>query len=195
MCFFVGGLRRSEQLYNSLVSQTSASMMTVSVASLLIPAAFHATFQSADLDETTTLKISRASSIILLLVYFSYLFFQLKTHSYLYDETQTADGDSSEEPEVAEITPLVAVCLLLASTGVVAVCAEFLVSSIDEMVASSGVSTTFIGLIVLPIVGNAAEHVTAVTVAYKNKMDLAIGVAVGSSMVSSPSFYRTPCAT
>ena len=51
------------------------------------------------------------------------------------------------------------------------------------MVASSGVSTTFIGLIVLPIVGNAAEHVTAVTVAYKNKMDLAIGVAVGSSMV------------
>jgi Ca2+:H+ antiporter len=72
MCFFVGGLRRSEQLYNSLVAQTSASMMTVSVASLLIPAAFHATFPAADLDEESTLKISRGSSIILLLVYFSY---------------------------------------------------------------------------------------------------------------------------
>ena len=84
---------------------------------------------------------------------------------------------------MAEITPFVAILLLLASTAVVAVCAEFLVSSIDQMVASSGVSTTFIGLIVLPIVGNAAEHVTAVTVAYKNKMDLAVGVAVGSSMV------------
>jgi Ca2+:H+ antiporter len=59
--------------------------------------------------------------------------------------------------EIAEITPFFAIALLLASTAVVAVCAEFLVSSIDEMVASSGVSLTFIGLIVLPIVGNAAE--------------------------------------
>jgi len=166
MCFFVGGIRRSEQLYNSLVAQTSASMMTVSVASLLIPAAFHATFPGADLDQINTLKISRASSIILLLVYFSYspflcwvwcryLFFQLKTHAYLYDDSAT--DTESEEQEVAEITPLIAIILLLASTAVVAVCAEFLVSAIDAMVASSGVSTTFIGLIVLPIVGNAAE--------------------------------------
>lgn len=73
MCFFVGGVKRKEQLYNSLVAQTSASMMTVSVASLLIPAAFHATFPGEDLDEQNTLKISRASSIILLLVYFSYI--------------------------------------------------------------------------------------------------------------------------
>ena len=72
MCFFVGGMRRPEQLYNSLVAQTSASMMTVSVASLLIPAAFHATFTGEDLEEKNTLKISRASSILLLLVYFSY---------------------------------------------------------------------------------------------------------------------------
>jgi calcium/proton exchanger cax len=89
-----------------------------------------------------------------------YLFFQLKTHSYLYDDTQsTIDGpDSDSEPdEIAEITPLWAVGLLLASTAVVAVCAEFLVSSIDEMVKTSGVSQAFIGLIVLPIVGNAAE--------------------------------------
>jgi Ca2+:H+ antiporter len=94
-----------------------------------------------------------------------YLFFQLKTHAYLYDDNQstttsdtTYDTDSTSEPEeIAEITPLWAVGLLLASTAVVAVCAEFLVSSIDEMVKTSGVSQTFIGLIVLPIVGNAAE--------------------------------------
>jgi Ca2+:H+ antiporter len=84
------------------------------------------------------------------------LFFQLKTHAHLYDPP-SSDTDSEEPEEVAEITPLVAVVLLLGSTGIVAICAEFLVSSIDEMVASSGVSTTFIGLIVLPIVGNAAE--------------------------------------
>jgi len=67
-------------------------------------------------------------------------------------------------------------------TVMVAVCAEYLVGSIDEIVASSGISKTFIGLILIPIVGNAAEHVTAVVVAMKNKMDLAIGVAIGSSM-------------
>ena len=71
---------------------------------------------------------------------------------------------------------------LIVSTVLVAICAEFLVDSIDGMVQGSGMSETFVGLILLPIVGNAAEHVTAVTVAIKDKMDLAIGVAVGSSM-------------
>ena len=75
-----------------------------------------------------------------------------------------------------------AIILLLVSTALVAVCAEFLVTSINYLVNNTSVSEAFIGLIILPIVGNAAEHVTAVTVASKNKMDLAIGVAVGSSI-------------
>lgn len=75
-----------------------------------------------------------------------------------------------------------AVMLLLISTGLVAFCAELLVDAIPGMIANTTVSQTFIGLIILPIVGNAAEHVTAVTVATKNKMDLAIGVAIGSSI-------------
>ena len=75
-----------------------------------------------------------------------------------------------------------AVVLLLVSTALVAVCAEFMVDSISGLVATSKVGEIFIGLIVLPIVGNAAEHVTAITVAMKNKMDLAIGVAIGSSI-------------
>lgn len=75
-----------------------------------------------------------------------------------------------------------AVVMLLLSTGLVAVCAEFLVDAIPEMISSSPVSEAFIGLIILPIVGNAAEHVTAVSVATKNKMDLSIGVSVGSSI-------------
>ncbi|KAK4943477.1 hypothetical protein LTR10_016968 [Elasticomyces elasticus] len=75
-----------------------------------------------------------------------------------------------------------AIILLLVTTGLVAICAEFLVGSIDYLIATSGVSQEFIGLIILPIVGNAAEHVTAVTVAAKNKMDLAINIALGSSI-------------
>lgn len=85
----------------------------------------------------------------------------------------------SQEPEMSRTT---AVIMLLLSTGLVAVCAEFLVDAIPQMIKSSSVSEAFIGLIILPIVGNAAEHVTAVSVATKNKMDLSIGVSVGSSI-------------
>jgi Ca2+:H+ antiporter len=87
------------------------------------------------------------------------------------------------EDEKPIMSRTAAVMMLLISTALVAVCAEFMVDAIPAMIADSpNVSEAFIGLIVLPIVGNAAEHVTAVTVATKNKMDLAIGVAVGSSI-------------
>ncbi|KAI9726663.1 MAG: hypothetical protein M1834_008976 [Cirrosporium novae-zelandiae] len=92
--------------------------------------------------------------------------------------------EDDEDPKMADkqMSRTAAIMLLLISTGLVAVCAEFLVDSIDSLVAESHISEAFIGLIILPIVGNAAEHVTSVTVASKNKMDLAIGVAVGSSI-------------
>lgn len=92
--------------------------------------------------------------------------------------TDSIDVEKGKE----NISRTTAVVLLLMSTGLVAICAEFLVGSINYLVDNSGVSEAFVGLIILPIVGNAAEHVTAVTVASKNKMDLAIGVAVGSSI-------------
>ncbi|KAK5945644.1 hypothetical protein PMZ80_002849 [Knufia obscura] len=85
------------------------------------------------------------------------------------------------DPEI-HLSTTSAIVMLLISTGLVALCAEFLVGSIDHLVTTSGVGQAFIGLIILPIVGNAAEHVTAVTVAYKNKMDLAINIALGSSI-------------
>ena len=93
----------------------------------------------------------------------------------------TADEPPPLHPQ-ADMSRTAAVVMLLVSTGLVAVCAEFLVDAIPEMINSSPVSQAFIGLIILPIVSNAAEHVTAVSVAAKNKMDLAIGVSVGSSI-------------
>ena len=95
--------------------------------------------------------------------------------------TNTLDSDDSKAQK-KHMSRAAAIILLLVSTGLVAVCAEFLVASIDYLVDNTSVSEAFVGLIILPIVGNAAEHVTAVTVASKNKMDLAIGVAVGSSI-------------
>ncbi|KAL2832535.1 Sodium/calcium exchanger protein-domain-containing protein [Aspergillus cavernicola] len=91
----------------------------------------------------------------------------------------SAPQQQEQEPTMSRTAAIV---MLLLSTGLVAVCAEFLVDAIPAMVERSSVSEAFIGLIILPIVGNAAEHVTAVTVATKNKMDLSIGVSVGSSI-------------
>ncbi|KAL8700667.1 MAG: hypothetical protein Q9201_005322 [Fulgogasparrea decipioides] len=90
----------------------------------------------------------------------------------------TESGPPSEPP----MSKTASVVLLLGSTALVALCAEFMVDSINELVVNTPLSETFVGLIILPIVGNAAEHVTAITVAAKNKMDLVIGVAVGSSI-------------
>ncbi|GME63334.1 Sodium/calcium exchanger membrane region [Neofusicoccum parvum] len=90
--------------------------------------------------------------------------------------------EPTEEVEKHEMSRTSAIVMLLISTGLVAVCADFMSDSIEPLVETTGISQAFIGLIILPIVGNAAEHVTAVTVAAKNKMDLAIGVAVGSSI-------------
>ena len=90
------------------------------------------------------------------------------------------DGEADDEDE-PQLTFLCSLTLLILVTLAVAVCSEFLVDSIDELTRSWGVNESFVGIILLPIVGNAAEHATAVTVAMKDKMDLAIGVAIGSS--------------
>jgi Ca2+:H+ antiporter len=108
-----------------------------------------------------------------------YLVFQLKTHARLFDGESLDDEEDQEEPQMS---PWAAAVILVVVTIAVAICAEYLVDSIESVVKTMHVSKTFIGLILLPIVGNAAEHVTAIVVALKDKMDLAIGVAIGSSM-------------
>ncbi|KAI6349197.1 hypothetical protein MCOR25_010703 [Pyricularia grisea] len=375
MCFLLGGLRFREQVYNATATQTMACLLSLSVISLVLPTAFHVSFQDNALAKKRDVIISRITSIVLLVVYLLYLVFQLKTHSYLYkslpqemideesqpgpvaaflhedsssdsssdcscslkgEHSQVAskcravmrslgkgrfspntsysgvnllhtcalaahggpvchscprpppvpsiddDGDlgsgirpsirpstpqrrlpslhvygpsfsddselptrstsamgTTPAPESAptkltktsflgsigrSLTPTIlkeqppsvatgsvesanprhrprsllpandppeellstkaALILLIASTGLVAYCAELMVSSMSSMLATSPpiIGEAFIGLIVLPVVGNAAEHVTAITVALKNKMDLAIAVAVGSSI-------------
>lgn len=98
------------------------------------------------------------------------------------DPSHPSSGAANINKLEKHMSRTTAILLLFISTGLVAVCAEFLVDSINYLVDNTSLSEAFVGLIILPIVGNAAEHVTAVTVASKNKMDLAIGVAVGSSI-------------
>lgn len=180
-CFLAGGIKYKEQSFNSTVASTMSSLMTVATASLIIPATLYAVMSNKDsgTQEDNIMVLSRGTSIILLFIYVSYLFFQLKTHADLFDDAEAQDG---EEEGATLLGPWSAGAVLVVITILVALCAEYLVGSIDAIVEQAHISKTFIGLILIPIVGNAAEHVTAVIVAYKNKMDLAIGVAIGSSL-------------
>ncbi|KAG5517918.1 hypothetical protein PMAC_000373 [Pneumocystis sp. 'macacae'] len=175
ICFIAGGLYYREQKFNMTLAQTMSSLMAVATSSLLIPAAFRLSLPGTDETNKSIVILSRGTSIFLLIIYFLYLIFQLKTHTEFYD---TVIEDSHKE----SIPPIISGILLILVTILVSICAEYLIDSIDLFVASYNVNKTFIGLILIPIVGNAAEHVTAVIVSIKNKMDLAIGVALGSSM-------------
>lgn len=187
-CFFVGGLRFSEQSFNSTVASTMSSLMAVASASLIIPATLYAALsQSSQNAQANILVLSHGTSVILLVLYVMYLYFQLRSHAQLFEETNGSDMEASgtaeeEEEEERLLNPWAATVALVIVTVLVAVCADYLVGSIDSIVQKTGMSKTFIGLVLIPIVGNAAEHVTAVVVAYKDKMDLAIGVAIGSSL-------------
>jgi Ca2+:H+ antiporter len=180
-CFLAGGIKYKEQSFNSTVASTMSSLMTVATASLIIPATLYAVMANKDnqTQEDNIMVLSRGTAIILLFIYVSYLYFQLKSHADLFDDAEAQDG---EEEGATLLGPWAAGAVLVVITVGVAICAEYLVDSIDAIVEEAHISKTFIGLILIPIVGNAAEHVTAVIVAYKNKMDLAIGVAIGSSL-------------
>ncbi|CDM26493.1 Vacuolar calcium ion transporter [Penicillium roqueforti FM164] len=203
-CFFVGGLRYREQSFNTTVASTMSSLMAVASASLIIPATLYAAIsgnsianpdgagENSDPDnaaQKNILILSHGTSIILLIIYVMYLYFQLGSHSDLFEETNGSDteniaGAEEEEHEEEEriLSPWAAGVVLVIVTLLVSICADYLVDAIDPLVKTTGMSKTFIGLVLIPIVGNAAEHVTAVVVAWKDKMDLAIGVAIGSSL-------------
>ncbi|KAF2110581.1 Sodium/calcium exchanger protein-domain-containing protein [Lophiotrema nucula] len=180
-CFLAGGIRQQERSFNETVASTMSSLMAVASASLIIPATLYASLRkSAEETDKNILLLSHGTAIILLILYLLYLYFQLYSHHDLFDVENQGGDDEEENGKV--LSPIAAGVALVLVTLLVAVCAEYLVDSIDSIVETAHISKTFIGLVLLPIVGNAAEHVTAVIVAYKGKMDLAIGVAIGSSL-------------
>ncbi|NER07903.1 MAG: calcium/proton exchanger, partial [Okeania sp. SIO3C4] len=141
------------------------------------------------ISENTMQNLSGAVAVVLIAVYILTLLFSMKTHSYLYEvgvaENESEDSDSnSESEEHSEHKPnlLLWISVLLVATLAVAFESELLVDSLEEATATLGLTTLFTGVILVPIIGNAAEHATAVTVAMKNKMDLSVSVAVGSSL-------------
>jgi Ca2+:H+ antiporter len=129
--------------------------------------------------DTTVLELSRACCFIMLLAYVAYLFFQLKTHRQLFEPQEVEGGDGEEEEAVLGFGS--ALFWLILMTVVIAVLSEYVVGTIEPTSKSWGLSVSFISIILLPIVGNAAEHAGAIIFALKNKLDITLGVALGSA--------------
>lgn len=189
LSMLLGGIRFKEQEFQSIVARVNASSMNLAVIAILLPTAVQ--FTSTGIEEKTLQNLSLAVAVILILVYLLTLLFSMKTHSYLYDvgvAEIVGESEGTDEPieaeEIGEHKPnlLLWGSVLLGATLLVAIESELLVESLEVATESLGLTPLFTGVILLPIIGNAAEHATAVTVAMKNKMDLSLSVAVGSSM-------------
>jgi Ca2+:H+ antiporter len=171
MAMFFGGFKRERQKFNTTAAKVSVSTLLLVMTALAVPAIF--LFTSPGVSADTVEQVSIIGAVLLLLAYAATLLFSLRTHTHLY------------HGEAAQFAPRwskgKSFLILAASTVGVAVLSEILVGSIEPLVESFGWTQLFIGVIFVAIIGNAAEHASAITVALRDKMDLSLQIATGSA--------------
>ncbi|WP_432355526.1 calcium/proton exchanger [Sporosarcina sp. A2] len=174
LSFFAGGVKFKRQKFSLQdVRYNSGLLIFAIIVAFIIPEVF-----SMSMDETTTFNLSVGISVILIAIYLSGLFFKLVTHRGVF-----ASGDEEvENEEIPEWTKKKSIWVLLLSTVAVAFVSERLVHTFETLGEQFGWSELFIGIIIVAIVGNAAEHVSAVTMAMKNRMNVSVEIAVGSTL-------------
>ena len=181
---FVGGLGRERQRFDSTAANVQSLMLLLAVAALVMPAIFelvegkglpHPGAEIVNYDSTVE-ELSLAVAVVLIATYVTGLLFSLKTHRDLFNPTEEHEEEAQFGWSVRRSITMLAIAGLA-----VGLMSEILVGSISEASEAVGLSEFFIGVIVVAIVGNAAEHWVAVLVAYKNKMNLAVNIAIGSS--------------
>ncbi len=178
-----GGLKYKTQSFNAMAAGMNSTLMLLSTAGLVVPALFYYLLTAhdvpADQIAQLDLDVSLDVAIVLFVIYILSLVFSLQTHKHLFDTTDY------EEPGGAEFENLWSVkkasIVLGIATVFVAFMSELLVHSIADATASWGMTEVFVGVIIVAIVGNAAEHSAAILMAMKNKMDIAVTIAIGSS--------------
>jgi Ca2+:H+ antiporter len=190
--FFSGGVKFTKQEFNRTVASASASALTLAAIGLTIPTVFHQAaaqvpVQAGGWTILREQQLSFAIAVVLLLTYVATLIFSLVTHKSLFaGEAQGSDARgkdlSPQRAHGASWGMKRAALVLAATTALVALTAEFLVGAIEQARVRLGLTEVFVGVIVVAVIGNAAEHSSAVLMARRNKMDLSIGIALGSSM-------------
>lgn len=179
-----GGLKYDVQRFNRTAAGVGATMMVLAAFGMLVPAIFHALPEVTGADLTLEHELSVGVSLVLLAAYGAHLAFSLITHKGLFNPQPAGDASDSQDAHDhgPAWSPAKAVGVLLGATLFVAWMSEILVGAVEGAGHALGMNGVFVGVIVVAIVGNAAEHSTAVLVAMKNQMDLAVGIAIGSSL-------------
>ena len=185
---FAGGLRHSEQTYNAAGTRSQATLLTLSAIALVLPAAYSGavgrritegvTGLAADLAHDVVL-LSVSIAVVLLAVYVLFLVYSLITHKALFAGSVEHETAAAGAPPWPLRKSLV---ILAAATAAIAWVSEILVGAIEPTAHEFGLSNVFVGVFVVAILGNAAEHASAITAAMKNRMDLSLAIAIGSSV-------------
>ncbi len=170
LSFLLGGLKHEEQTYNARSASIHATSLVLAVTGLLMPALFALGGRESFAQREV---VSATVAAVLMILYAAALLFTLVTHEHLF-----RTPSPEERPEWSRRK---AVGMLLVATAFVALEAEFLVSSLEPALEDLGLSELFVGLIVIPIIGNAAEHSSAIMFALRNKVDVTLEIAIGSS--------------
>lgn len=168
----LGGLRHHTQRFNRTAAGMGTTMLLLSAIGLVVPAVFH---RLASPYTARELRLDTEIAVVLFLTYCASLIFTLKTHRQLFGAEESGERDESL-PSVRS-----SVLTLLAATAAVAVVSELLVDAVSHATGSLRISHLFVGVVIVAFVGNAAEHYSAVVMARRDRMDAAIGIAVGSS--------------
>jgi Ca2+:H+ antiporter len=180
---FLGGLRFKEQSFQPKVARINASSLNLALVVLLTPTAID--FTSKGLEPTTINNFSAVAAILLLVFYLLMLLFSMKTHKDMY-ELRATELDESEQAEIKshqhETSLWKNVAILLICTIALVFVSDVLVASLEKAITTLGFTSLFTGVILIPLFGGAVEYITAATFAMKNKMDLAVAVAMGSSL-------------
>ncbi|XP_010462429.1 PREDICTED: vacuolar cation/proton exchanger 5-like [Camelina sativa] len=184
--FFCGGLvySQKEQVFDKGNAVVNSGLLLMAVMGLLFPTVLHYTHSEVHAG-SSELALSRFSSCVMLVAYAAYLFFQLKSQPSSYTaltEETSQDEESSDDDEDPEISKWEAIIWLSILTAWVSLLSGYLVDAIEGASVSWKIPISFISVILLPIVGNAAEHAGAIMFAMKDKLDLSLGVAIGSSI-------------
>ena len=172
LAMLYGGIKHNEQHFSNQSGQMNGALLVLAVVALIVPSAFHYNGGTSD----AAMYLSYATALVLLFIYGCSLLFQLKTHV---DDFSSGGHGHHEEPEISIKDAWI---LLIGATILVGWMAHILVHSLETTVEKWHLPELFIGVILVPFFGNAAEHFTAVLVAGKDKMDLSIAIAIGSSV-------------
>ncbi|HEX8833526.1 MAG TPA: calcium/proton exchanger, partial [Abditibacteriaceae bacterium] len=187
LSFIAGGIKFPEQKFNRTAARASTTALTLGAIALIIPTVFHIIADDIPVARggwtpAKEQQLSLAIAIVLITTYAFSLFFSLKTHKELFVGGSHGVAEEDDAAHGTHWSMGKSVGVLLVATAFVALIAEFLVGAVEKAGPSLGLTHVFVGVIVVAIIGNAAEHSSAIMMAMRNKMDLSLGIAIGSSL-------------